>query len=737
MMCVVILMTMMTSLAFSNVAAAPSGESVPASRLFSLDKEVKFFGRTYQSSGVTYFNWTNSGFEFNFKGKSAYATILSNAPGGTNTAYLSVYVDGVFSKYVKLDSTSLTVTLAEGLADTEHTIRVVKRTNTRSSTAGLEKLWIGEGDEKRLPNESSSRKLEFVGDSITVGYGTLGYKGQSWSTETEDGTLTCGAIVSEYFSAENNTIAVSGRGIVRNTDNTTTDLAPAMYEFTDWNNRVKWNHKNYVPDVIVINYGTNDYSVDVSSTNFGAGCKAFIEQVRADNPTSKIIYAYGFMGNAYASTVSSVVTELNNEGDPNVYYLPLTPVDDTEKTINSHPTAAANTDRAKAMIDKIAEITGWTQESGHNYQDSVAKASTCQTTGIGKKTCSLCGKTLQTVLPIDPAAHVYTHAFTYNDTHHWSECDLCHQRSADMPHEFDNACDAECNVCGATRTPSPHQYDNACDSECNICGTGRLVTHSFQTTWSKDKNKHWYECSICHAKKDNLAHIWNGGKILKPATTTTTGLKEYTCMVCKQTKTEVIPKIVIGKDAARDFIDINKTDWFYNAVNYAYLSDLFGGVSAKYFAPNAKMTRAMFVTVLGRLYGAKVNHNVVTKFTDVKKGEWYTGYVAWAVKSGIVSGISATSFAPNANVTREQICKMMIEYCYFAGVQLKRVKTPITFADAVLISDWAKTYVRQCQTAGLISGTTKGGKIFFNPKGNATRSEVAQILYNFSKTYLK
>ena len=185
------------------------------------------------------------------------------------------------------------------------------------------------------------------------------------------------------------------------------------------------------------------------------------------------------------------------------------------------------------------------------------------------------------------------------------------------------------------------------------------------------------------------------------------------------------------------FNDIHKKDWYYKngAIDYVYNGGLFGGTGGGKFEPNTNMTRGMFVTVLGRLSGIPENNKVNTRFADVKKGQYYTGYVKWASDVGIVSGTSATTFEPNANVTREQICKMMVEYCAYADVKLKIVNKVITFADQSSISSWARTYVKKCQTAGLVNGSVKGGKTYFSPQGNATRAEVATILMNFHKNY--
>lgn len=180
------------------------------------------------------------------------------------------------------------------------------------------------------------------------------------------------------------------------------------------------------------------------------------------------------------------------------------------------------------------------------------------------------------------------------------------------------------------------------------------------------------------------------------------------------------------------FTDVTKKDWFYKngSVSFVYSQGLFKGMSDTRFAPEGTMQRSMFVTVLGRLAGAKVNHKQDTAFADVPTGKWYSGYVAWAAENGIVNGMSATEFAPDTPITREQICKMMVTYCDFAGLSLPDGDA-VTFADAGEISKWARSYVAACSAAGLVSGIPLDGKLYFEPTATATRAQVATIIYNF------
>ena len=252
--------------------------------------------------------------------------------------------------------------------------------------------------------------------------------------------------------------------------------------------------------------------------------------------------------------------------------------------------------------------------------------------------------------------------------------------------------------------------------------------------WSYNAGSHWSDCycDVSFARGDHSGS-WT---VTKKATYTATGTEKMFCDTCGYVMaTRSIPKL---KNTSNIFTDISTKDWYYKngAIDYVYNEGLFGGTSETTFEPKTNMTRGMFVTVLGRLYGAKVNHKIYTKFNDVKYNQYYTGYVKWASDAKIVNGTSNTTFSPDANVTREQICKMMVEYCNYVGINLRNINAEIYFADSKWISGYAKGYVKTCQRAGLVNGERMNGKNYFNPQGNATRAEVATILMNFSKNYL-
>ncbi len=189
-------------------------------------------------------------------------------------------------------------------------------------------------------------------------------------------------------------------------------------------------------------------------------------------------------------------------------------------------------------------------------------------------------------------------------------------------------------------------------------------------------------------------------------------------------------------DTSALFTDIPKKIWYKQAVDYAYTWGMFAGTSKTTFEPETKVDRAMFVTVIARLDGAKVNNKADSGFTDVPKKQWYTGSVRWAAENGIVYGTSKTTFEPETAITREQLCAMLLRYAKFKNITLEKAVAKAKFVDDKAISSYAKSAVYACQQAGIVSGEKAAGGYVFLPAGNATRAQAAQILMVFHRNYI-
>ena len=234
---------------------------------------------------------------------------------------------------------------------------------------------------------------------------------------------------------------------------------------------------------------------------------------------------------------------------------------------------------------------------------------------------------------------------------------------------------------------------------------------------------------------DALGHAWDGGTVTKQPTATETGIKTFTCTRCSATKTETIPA---GSCPSAGFTDVpGEGNWAHAGIDYCVASGLMSGVGGNLFAPKMTTTRAQIVQILYNLEGEpKVSGT--TPFTDLTQN-WYKDAVLWAYQTGVVSGTSATTFAPDLPVTREQIAVILMGYAEKV-LGVTRTWTPAdlsVFPDAGSVSGWAKDALADAVALGLISGASNGGQTYLEPQGSATREQVATILMEFCKNVKK
>ncbi len=180
------------------------------------------------------------------------------------------------------------------------------------------------------------------------------------------------------------------------------------------------------------------------------------------------------------------------------------------------------------------------------------------------------------------------------------------------------------------------------------------------------------------------------------------------------------------------FADVKKDDWHYEAVKYVFENNLMQG-TGKGFEPESKMSRAMLVTVLYRIANPdknSVNHN----FADVPAGEWYSDAIAWASECDIVNGISETEFAPDSDVSREQMAVIVYRFAKMQGYDVSANTDIDIFEDANEVSEWAKDAIKWASDRNIINGTSA---VALSPKNPATRAQVATILMRFCESVLK
>ncbi len=177
------------------------------------------------------------------------------------------------------------------------------------------------------------------------------------------------------------------------------------------------------------------------------------------------------------------------------------------------------------------------------------------------------------------------------------------------------------------------------------------------------------------------------------------------------------------------FRDIFVSDWYLEAIKFCYERGWLLGMSATDFDPEVATSRAMLVTVLHRISGAPECGPCL--FADIPENTWYTKAVSWAAENEIVKGMDDEIFDPNGEITREQMAVIIYNFCVYAGVDLPKVNDS-SIRDGGEISDWAMDAVMAMYQAGILNGKDDGK---FDPKGTATRVEIATILQRLSDLF--
>ena len=180
------------------------------------------------------------------------------------------------------------------------------------------------------------------------------------------------------------------------------------------------------------------------------------------------------------------------------------------------------------------------------------------------------------------------------------------------------------------------------------------------------------------------------------------------------------------------FADVHHGDWFYEAVEYCASRGFMAGTDNGIFSPNVALSRAMVAQILYAMEN-KPGGAPGGKFSDVKDSDWFAAAVNWCAQAGVVAGMDDGTFAPNANVTREQLATMLCSYTRFKGKDATATGNIDQFSDVGLVSSWAVDNVKWAVGHGIMAG--KDGNVI-DPTGNATRAEMAQMIYRLTTNVL-
>ena len=176
-----------------------------------------------------------------------------------------------------------------------------------------------------------------------------------------------------------------------------------------------------------------------------------------------------------------------------------------------------------------------------------------------------------------------------------------------------------------------------------------------------------------------------------------------------------------------NFTDVEENGWYHTGVDFMVKNGFMNGVADDAFDVDGNLTRAQLVTILYRIAG-EPESTATNPFADVADGQWYTNAVIWAAENGIVKGVNTTTFAPNDQITREQIATILFRYAKAEKVEGKLAGFP----DAGKVSDYAADAMAWAVEQGLINGISESdGKTYLAPQETATRAQIAVILMRY------
>lgn len=237
------------------------------------------------------------------------------------------------------------------------------------------------------------------------------------------------------------------------------------------------------------------------------------------------------------------------------------------------------------------------------------------------------------------------------------------------------------------------------------------------------------------------AHDWDGGTVTTAPTETTPGVRTFTCTVCSQPRTEAIPatgaSTCTGGPSCPSYglHDVAGPDyWAHKGIDYCVRNRLMSGVGAGTFSPDTACTRAQIVKILYNRSGNQTDYSYYyLPFTDVAPGAWYYNAVAWAYCNDVTSGTSATTFTPNAAITRQQLVTFLYRYTVKYAPEFTGNAAPIsTFPDAGSVANWAYAAMSWAVGNGLIKGNAHdNGPDYLDPNGSATRAQTATIIMRY------
>ena len=346
------------------------------------EENFKELGRTYYADGRIYLALSGTGVEFTFTGTACSVTVegdssSTNSSQADNQARLAVYVNGERVVDDMIDNAEETYEVFKSDSQQSVDVKIIKLSESPHSTLAISGISVTGKDVK--PAENKEHLIEFVGDSITCGYGVDDEdRDHHFSTKTEDVTKAYAYKTAEALGADYSMVSFSGYGIISGYSDGETKVSsqtvPQYYDKLGYSwsgngsftpSELEWDFSKRQPDVIVINLGTNDNSycksIEKRCEEYRAEYINFLKLIREKNPDAAIIGVLGIMGQELCWFVESAVSMYSEEtGDTNVYYLALDQQSARDGyAADWHPTEATHQKASQKLSERIKAIMGW------------------------------------------------------------------------------------------------------------------------------------------------------------------------------------------------------------------------------------------------------------------------------------------------------------------------------------------------------------------------------------------
>ncbi len=318
---------------------------------------IRIRGRHTVENGCLAFDWSNSGFGFAFTGTGFIISL-----GGydwPDIAYVKIVVDGVRRQRFAVVNGKEKL-IIEGLADKRHRVEVIKVTESDKPVLFESITLSGKDATLNNPPFNSPRRIEFIGDSITAGYGVLAdHTETAYNTYQQDSTYSYAYLTAEKCDAESRHICISGKGIVCNCEGNYEDVKTGEY----YNRQTRLGgvcNDGWEPHVVVINIGTNDCCGNAKDEEFIPAAKDLLKKVRERYKDAEIIWLYGVMTQRFADTIREIIRELS-ETDKKLHFLYAESIEGNNPEIGAvgHPNVRASIRVSKLLYKKIRSVTGW------------------------------------------------------------------------------------------------------------------------------------------------------------------------------------------------------------------------------------------------------------------------------------------------------------------------------------------------------------------------------------------